>query len=195
MRAAFVKKIIAIVLALSVIGAGIGFVLVSGDDDSTNQSVNQQDEASTAQNQAVVSGQSDIIALLENGSDLDCELNYTGDNEALSNGRLLISDNRIRGSFSGVQEGEQVNIELLSNENSFYTWDEQTKQGFEIEGTFQDIAEDSDSESQVSSGIDADQQYDVDCQSWNADESVFDKPADVEFTSFGDIFNQLNTSS
>lgn len=168
--------------ALVVVGVAI-FILNPFGKSSENQSKTSTDssqKADTASNSKSIKGT--LKDLFARGISMECTFNRT-DEVGITSGKVYLAGKKMRGEFeSQLRDGQNLETSVIRNEKYSYTWNSSQPQGTKIKIEDPDtLAEDSTSnEKQVQFALD-DDSVNYNCKPWNADNSMFVPPTDIEF--------------
>jgi len=95
-----------------------------------------------------------------------------------SEGTVLMNDGKIRGDFVASMAGRVVNTSFVSVDGYIYTWSDLLPQGMKVKV-------DAAAGTAGGQGIDPATPVEYSCVFWNADESKFSIPSDIEFFEIG----------
>lgn len=147
-------------------GAGIlSGVMMPGDGAAAPQTAQQQTPGGTSMS---------LRALLASGESQVCTFDETIADTPTS-GIVYVGGGQARTDFSATQQGTSMSVHIVSDGEDMYTWIDGMKDGFKASMT----AEMPDAARQQ--GFDPDKSMEYHCQAWTVDESMFVKPADVNF--------------
>jgi hypothetical protein len=174
-----IKTIIIVVVALAVASGG-AFYVANKNDGQANQSGPSIGENSS------------IKDLLASGENIQCTYSFTDDDGNENTGTTYIADERLRGSFTlnNAENGIQTS-NMLRDTDYQYVWNDGSNEGFKTKVEAIDSEENQPAENtNEQEAIDQDQKYDFDCSEWSVDETVFEVPANVEFTDYSSRIEQ-----
>ncbi|MBI5405228.1 MAG: hypothetical protein HY976_03295 [Candidatus Kerfeldbacteria bacterium] len=168
--------IIAIVAA-AVIGGGI-YVMTRSDSSTTNNNTNSATNTSTSS-----SSRQSLADLAASGSPMKCTFS-TSDSSGSQNWTLYSANQKVRGDFTTAMAGEQsIDGHIITDTEYHYNWG---SRGTTTYGTKIKLATVQNANSSVntnaSTDLDRDEDYEMDCERWNVDNSKFAPPSDVTFT-------------
>lgn len=186
------KVLIGILVAILVLG-GVAYFVFSGKDDnntisSQTQSTNQNKTTDQNTDSANPENSGNLKTLSEAGKAQKCTMKYSGNNG--SGDGTMYSDGKGRGLMTMSYQTEQGNSGIsntLYNQDKVYTWTTVNGQtfGMVLEKSAYESQSGNSSQSETSKNTpDPNEKFDLNCSSWNVDESVLTPPADVNFTSF-----------
>lgn len=163
------KIVIIVLVALLAVGVG-GYYLTKDDNDSNNAVLN--------------TGSTSINALLGQNNNSTCTYSHTDESGNTSSGTVYLSGGRMRGNFTFQAAGQQTQYSNVLRDNEYqFVWQDGSDTGFKskIETLTSAGSDDSNTTQQA---VDQDKEYDFDCSDWRVDESMFNAPANVEFTDY-----------
>lgn len=175
-----------------IILAVLGFIFFGGKSEKVSlpQEENQTEATdsaatgeatpSTEAGEGVFSG--NIFDLSKRGGDYECTVTMEG--EYATNGHVYVSGSDIRGDFSSeVPAMGSVEVSLLANDESVYTWNSFAPNGYVSPRADEEAGQDNAPESGAAS-LDYGQALSYDCKKWKRDDSVFVLPEGVSFSAF-----------
>ena len=168
------KKLIIAIVVILVIIAGVFFVTSSSDDSNSDQSQNnEQNSPETGLQQTTVS------QLASSGDDLECSYDYTDSSDTRNVGTLYFSNGNMSGNFTATESsGQEFQANVLLVSNVQYVWEDGSTDGYKIDLSAFDSSDDDSSDD---SGFNPDEEINFNCQSWSADQSMFEAPGNVNF--------------
>ncbi len=163
--------IIVAVGALLLLAGGVGAFFV----------LNQNKGSSESNDSNPGSDKSSIQALLGGGKNVSCSVSYEQ-----GSGTVYVADKKMYGEFDTTVEDQSYKGYVINDGEYSYTWSSQSTQGIK----FKADATDQPTTQEDKSGVDLNQEGDVDCRSWSVDNSKFTPPSSVTFTDFTSTINQ-----
>lgn len=164
------------------------FAKKSNEQTKVIDPIDQQVKVEPTVSQQEISGS--FLDLLKMNKSLECRFTYS-DTESNTSGVTYISGNKLRGEFTAVQNGTEVNSFMVSDGEYFYTWSSSMpNQGFKlkVEGVTNTKEEDGEKSTSKDSALSTiDKNYTYSCKPWAADNSKFLVPTDVTFTDFSSM--------
>lgn len=181
-------KNIAILLVIGmVVGAGALYV-VSRDSSDTNETQSSQSEspdAPTIEEKKPITSEASTKELLAQGKDQQCSFSFTDDSAAVSGTAYFASTQSMRMDFTAVAAEKTTTGSMIIMQDSQTFWDNETKQGFKMSLSDEQINQNENISSNDS--FDTDQKVKFACESWSVDTSLFTVPADVTVTDFNSL--------
>ena len=117
-----------------------------------------------------------IKNLLAAGKNQTCTIKYPTA-EQVGEGTVYVSGKNLRGDFTMTSEGKTIDSHMIQDETYMYSWSSLSPQGVKMK-----IAElEKVQASTTAESVDLDQEADVNCSSWNVDNSMFTPPVNVNF--------------
>lgn len=175
------KIIIAIVVIILFLLGGAAFVMsmkkkspVAPATTSITQTTTNKVEDSTA------TGPKSLKDLLAAGVPQKCTFKDLS-NSVDMQGTSYISGGKVRGDFSTTVEGKTTSGHSIFDGKTSYVWMDGTSTGFKMEI---DPSLTTAPESNNQQGLDLNKSIDYSCSPWLTDQSLFNPPEDVTFTSF-----------
>jgi hypothetical protein len=95
-----------------------------------------------------------------------------------SSGTVYVSNGQMRGDFTSTVQGRAFDSHMIVKGNTSYVWGSSMPGGFKM--SF-DSLEAPSANASASGSIDPNAPVNYSCGAWNADESVFELPASVQF--------------
>lgn len=164
-------KVIGIIAAIVVIAFGAWFFTQNNGDSGQTKNDSLSTEAEIQLEQENTS----LKELMTRGRDVMC----TYDSAESGKGTIYASKGKARGDFEVTTEGRTSLGHMIADETTGYFWMEGETSGMKM--MMNSEAEVNNNENQ---GVDPNKNYDFRCNSWRADDSVFNPPANVEFREF-----------
>ena len=183
------KLIVAIVVAVVILGVAAFFVLGGSDNKDTQQSQGAPDQASQSQNEqsSDQSNKGNLQTLNASGKTQKCTMKYSG--EGGSSEGIMYSDGNGRGLMTTNMTTEQGNTgtaNTLMTADKVYSWTTTNGQtmGFVFDkSTFEAQQSTTSDSSETSKTPDPNQNFELNCSSWDVDESILSPPSNVNFSS------------
>ena len=173
-----------------------GFVaynnLGEDDDDGTRQTSSAAGESSqeAEQEAGFEKKVSTLKELFARGESMRCTYSYTDTSGNASSGMAYFANERMFGDFTVSQvDGTVLQSNVLKVDEVQYVWSNDAKQGYKA--SIADVSSDNDTNT---NGPNEDEEYEFDCQPWSVDNSLFEVPADVEFTDTTELLQGLGAS-
>lgn len=177
----FGKALIAIVLVA--VGGGVYLALQTGDDENIAQPTENPDETADA-----FTGNGTFADLMRMSRTAECTVTYT-DEKSIVNGTAYIAGERVRGDFTIDHEDGTFESHFIHEGTRIYSW---TRTPAGMVALVIDENQNGESGAQESvQPIQVDQRVDYNCVAWNADESVFTPPADIEFKTQAELMQGM----
>jgi hypothetical protein len=101
--------------------------------------------------------------------------------EAGLEGTTYIAGGKMRGDFTTTVDGKTTTGHTIFDGKTSWIWMDETSTGFKIEV---DPSEADSSELPVQQGMDLNKTIDYNCSTWLPDNTLFNPPTDITFTSF-----------
>ncbi len=140
-------------------------------------------------------GMKSLKELMMMGQNQMCTFSYADDNGS-SEGTSYIAGGKVRTDFSGTdQDGKSYNGSMISDGTYAYTWTSYSPEGMKMKitdettQTVEDVKDDA--QKNPNQYVDPDAKVDYKCQGWSVDESKFTPPADITFTDFSALQEQM----
>ena len=119
--------------------------------------------------------------LMKQGGSYKCTVTQNVANMA-SNGAVYIHNNLIKATFSTNIQGQTIDTNMVVKEGYTYTWTSMTKGiGYKVK-TVEKTDETSVGKSSATYTWNGEQIGEYDCQAWVADDSIFNLPKDITFS-------------
>lgn len=124
-----------------------------------------------------------------------CTYTYADEKMGKTEGVMLVSNGKVRGSFSLTDPKGVVTSGNMINDGAFsYTWDDTTKTGMKIAMT-EELKQMGEEAVQDNPQIaEMNKKTDYRCKAWVVDASKFTPPTDIQFTDLSKMMENLNTS-
>lgn len=110
-----------------------------------------------------------------------------------SQGNVFVSANKMRGDFDSQIDGKTVKSHMIVADNTSYLWSEGQNQGIKVEFDESDLENADEFAEQAK--LDVNAELDYDCDTWIPDNTVFQIPSEVQFTSLDEMMKALPTGS
>ncbi|MEK9200917.1 MAG: hypothetical protein AAB909_03015 [Patescibacteria group bacterium] len=164
-----IKVIVAIAIALALLGGGAFFVLRKPASTDNQQLTTDNSQPSSPQS---------LRDLFASAVAQTCTFS---DAESNSAGTVYVSEGLVRGDFE-VKSGETVTTNhMIMSDNTIHFWQNGSTEGFKMALVLPSGTE-VDSTTTATNQVDLDKEVDYSCSVWVADQSKFTLPADVTFT-------------
>lgn len=174
------KKVIIIVLAVLVVGGGVGaslYLLNQDSGDNNSQSLSSDTKS--------VNEQVSINDLLTRNASLRCTYDVV-EGESTNTGVAYFSGAKdMYGEFTNATTNKSSTAYVIRRGDTQYVWQKDATEGYKADVS----AYDKEKQQQMSQSLDPDQKYQFSCKDWKRDVSKFEIPANIKFT---DISSQLN---
>lgn len=165
--------IIGIIIVILIV-LGLIFMGGKGTDEVVDNSVAGTEE-SVSEQQSL----KDLMARTQT-----CEFSDSSIAGVTSSGKVFIDAGKIRGDFTTVANGQTSAGHMIVKDNTTYVWMDGQTTGFKMAFDAQANAQ---AQQSAQQSIDANKKLNYDCDSWNADSSVFNLPSGVTFNSMGTV--------
>ncbi len=184
------KNLIFVVVFLIVLLIGGGLVIYMNRSIETEQN-DDLTPTEPSDMQKVDTGDRSIRDLMTMSDSITCTYSDIG---STNEGTVYVSGGRIRGDFSVNTDGDMVNSHMISANDTFYIWSDDSDRGviFSTENI-----DEMNSDGGRQNTIDVEEKFDYECNSWNTDDSFFKTPDNVTFVNFNemiDVESIMNTS-
>jgi hypothetical protein len=164
----------------------------SASSEDTAENTDESSQAGSSQDDVV----GEFYNYLKEGSNQQCSWSSEIDGQQYS-GRIYISDGQFRQEIDPIADQEQVTNSIYKEER-VYLWTGGTAQGYytsvgsveNLEDDFNSAEENPDSSLNQAFG-DIDESFNIDCEGWNPDPSLFQLPNNVVFTDLDQLQNQF----
>ena len=181
------------ILVLAGVYFGYGAMKKQAEPEDQNLPNQQVTENNTQDDQGLISGK--ITDLLSLGKSLKCTYTIEEDvNKPGGEGTIMVSGNKMRGDSTIMISGDTgpgIDSHFISMDNTMYTWASNSPTGIKIT-IDEKIMSGEDTTGEVPAEAQALQEkMDYKCLPWIADQSVFELPADVEFTDVSELTKNL----
>lgn len=174
------KRVIIIVLAVLVVGGGVGaslYLLNQDSGDNNSQSLSSDTKS--------VNEQVSINDLLTRNASLRCTYDVV-EGESTNTGVAYFSGAKdMYGEFTNATTNKSSTAYVIRRGDTQYVWQKDATEGYKADVS----AYDKEKQQQMSQSLDPDQKYQFSCKDWKRDVSKFEIPANIKFT---DISSQLN---
>lgn len=164
------KQLLAIIGIIVVVAAGV-LIWKNQGSDSGDQVSGER-----------ITGSNSLTALLALNKNLVCTFNHE-DESGRQSGTVYIAGAKMNGEFTITDNEGTSNAFMVRDDEYQYLWGDEFEQGIKFQIAAMANFEQSET-GQSQEGVDMDENYDVDCDSWRADNSKFVPPSDVEFVDF-----------
>ncbi len=159
-----------------------------------NNALVENDDVSEEAMSGKTSVNGNFMELMRLGKNYSCDFDYEDDQGNNTQGTVYVSDSgdKFRGTFEMTQtDGTSITTNILRDGDYNYMWSDQLPQGFKFVITEEDESffGETASESAQSTGLNADQDMNFDCDSWRVQNSMFEVPSDIEFMDSSSYMN------
>ncbi|OGM27720.1 hypothetical protein A2962_02580 [Candidatus Woesebacteria bacterium RIFCSPLOWO2_01_FULL_39_61] len=167
-----------IIIALLLIGGGV-YVMSTSNNSKTVPVTTTGTDINNIQEPSQVSQRS-LKDLLAAGISQKCTFKDVS-NDVEIEGTSYIANGKVRGDFSTTAEGKTSVGHSIFDGKASYVWMDGSSTGLKMEI---DTSATSTTEASTQQGLDLNKTIDYNCDAWLQEESVFNPPSDVTFTSF-----------
>ncbi len=181
------SKIIAgVVVALIIIGGGVGYVLTREDKPVAKNQVTQNGQDTTKTSSGTgeeTQVQSNLQTLRTGGKAQVCTMSYSAD-DGNGTGKMY-TDGKGRGRLQidlTTARGNQGQSNTLITNEKIYSWTKTDGGSFGFVFDASTIKPDSTGSPTTSNSQTAGKNFDLKCQDWSVDEAVLTIPTDVNFS-------------
>lgn len=165
------SKIIGIIAAIVIVGLGAWYFT------KNNNSGEVQNDSMMANDQTELAIENTSLKeLMTRGQDIQCSWEDTTDQ---SSGTIYVSKDKARGDFSVMDENQTKIGHMILVSNTSHIWMDGDSRGFKVS-----LQNNTEADTSSSQGVDPNKDYNYSCSSWDADNSLFELPADVNFQEF-----------
>lgn len=165
------SKIIGIIAAIVIVGLGAWYFT------KNNNSGEVQNDSMMANDQTELAIENTSLKeLMTRGQDIQCSWEDTTDQ---SSGTIYVSKDKARGDFSVMDENQTKIGHMILVSNTSHIWMDGDSRGFKVS-----LQNNTEADTSSSQGVDPNKDYNYSCSSWEADNSLFELPADVNFQEF-----------
>lgn len=177
------SKIIGIIIAVVIIAAGGWYF--------TQNKTNNQTKGQNEQTGAMSTTSSSLKDLLALGKSQKCTFSVNTEDQN-SSGTFYIAGGKSRGMITAQANGTNINSNILYDGDTSYMWQEGTNTGFKFKVNEQEAK---DAQTQAQGNIDPNQKFDMQCEGWSADDSMFVVPNNINFQDFSSVMPQTPSTS
>lgn len=178
-------SIIAIVIAAVVIlGAGAAFLYsqsrTNPTDNENSSTVAKKVDTSKTGGVSLAS----IKDVFVNGGNSQCT--FSAENkDGITSGSVYVSGDNARGEFETTVSGETFSTNMIRKDDTFLMWGDSFPTGLKLVMSVDEWAESIDERQSDSDGstFNPNAEVDFNCSTWTVDNSFFNEPTDIEFTS------------
>ncbi len=178
------KVIIAIACAVLVIGGGVAFIAMSGDDENSETKSSQTSSSGSANESSEKEVNGNLKSISSGGKPQSCTFSYSGENGS-GTGKMF-TDGKGRGLLTMDLTTEQGNVgqsNTLTTTDKVYSWTKTDSQSvgfvFDASTLESNTSTPGTSSSQTQN---ASKDFSLKCKSWTVDETVLAVPSDVTFS-------------
>lgn len=165
------SKIIGIIAAIVIVGLGAWYFT------QNNNSGEVQNDSMMANDQTELAIENTSLKeLMTRGQDIQCSWEDTTDQ---SSGTIYVSKDKARGDFTVIDENQTKIGHMILVSNTSHIWMDGDSRGFKVS-----LQNNTEADTSSSQGVDPNKDYNYSCSSWEADNSLFELPADVNFQEF-----------
>ena len=136
----------------------------------------------TPSSQVTINSSADMIALYNESKAMTCTMSYSVDNES-GTSTIYIKDSMIRQDTASNVDWEEITVYTLARDGKTYAWG-----NLYGENVWMYITYDMDVEEELTAFDELDSATKITCAAWVKDDSVFELPTDIEFTSMDDLY-------
>ncbi len=145
--------------------------------------VNPQNQTANASptpkpTQAGKSPMKSLIDLLSQNQSLHCTFNNTTANGGVYQGTIYVANGNMRGNFSTTENNKETFANVIRKENETYVWTNNSKTGFKMTVSIQDLS----NNTQANQYVNSSEKINYSCFPWTVDNSMFIPPANIQFT-------------
>lgn len=169
------KTVLLVIGALIIVGAGY-FLVMNPSSQSIGTTQNAQ--PGTPTDNAMKTGSfADIVAM---GS-VQCQVTNNTDPKVRMSGTVYVASGKMRGDFGGTTPAGAMEMHMISDGQTMYTWNSMMKGGMKMAVTKPDAGATNPTEAGENP---YNQQVSYSCAPWSADASKFIVPTDITFSDF-----------
>jgi hypothetical protein len=183
--------IIGIVIAVIVVLGGVGLYFMnksSTSDTSTQESTTNVTTDTSSSNRASLRS---LMGLAKNQ-----QCTFT-DNESGSEGTVYVTNDKMRGDFTAISEGETIGSHVIIIGEDMYLWMDGSGDGYKSSISDTENADEEAGQQErdtESSGLDINNEVTYKCQPWVVDASKFELPQDINFRDLGTMMEEMETT-
>lgn len=167
--------IIGVVVGAVLVVGGVSAYFLTKDNDSSNQQATQQTQSQENQ-QSTGTSNTNIRALLAKGENQKCTFS-----NADGSGTMYFTSGKMAADFTVTSNGETRNGKMIIMNDQQYFWETSSNRGVKLAFTSSTSEQSSEQNTESSSGLDTNTNFDFNCTSWQVDNSLFTPPTNVEF--------------
>lgn len=164
------KKILIFAASIILLAAGCG-----------KKPAVQPTSQTPAQSNATGSGQSSLKGLMMGGVSQKCDVSSSTANSQ-SQGTVYVSGGKMHGDFTSTVDGKTMVSHMINDGTTIYTWVDGQAMAIKMSATAAQNTQASGSSAQGKQAVDANAQYRYNCSAWNANNSLFIPPSNINFT-------------
>lgn len=174
------KPAIWIILGVIVVALIIYFATMSGDNSTSNQTVdsNQTQNTNEQAQMEASSTPASLKELMARSSSTRCEFSASEDSNN-SSGVVYAANGKARVDFSSTTNDKTTSGHMIMDNEMAYTWIDGQAKGFKVStATAMSAQPNQPNEKQ----FDPEKKLDYRCENWSGDSTIFTVPANIEFT-------------
>ena len=185
------KVVIGIVVAVLLI-LGIGGYFFVNKNQTPTGSMSGSEAMTPGENSAQPQSFLDLLT----GGAKKCTFAETTD-QTQTSGTAYVANGKIRTDIASTVAGKEMNSHMILISPTVYVWTEGQANGFKMEVSPEkpDQAMGGTEKTPPTEGVDVQKKMDFQCQSWIADNSLFDLPANVEFADMSSMMAPKGSSA
>lgn len=169
------NKIAIAVVAIIVIAGG-AFLLTRNKAKSPSTVDSNTEATADAESEASIESGS-IESLIAAGRSQMCTFS-SKEQDTQTSGTMYVSGGKMRGDFeTDTGSGNKTVSHMMYDGTTSYVWSDGSNMGFKM------ALDTSDQTSAPTQGVDPKKNYEYHCEKWSTDNSKFELPSNVEFTS------------
>ena len=178
------KWIITGVVALVVVGGGVGAYTILNKDETTSKS---QNVSSNTEQSSPTTEQASIEELLTRNASLRCTYNVNDAGSVNTGTAYFAGGKNMYGEFTNTANNTSTTAYVIRNGDTQYVWMKGSNTGYKADVS----AFTKERQQQMSQQFDPDKKYQFSCTKWQKDESKFVPPTTVTFTDIAAQTQQL----
>lgn len=120
-----------------------------------------------------------IKSLLSQGGSKQCTFSNSEDT-TVTNGDVFIVDGKLRGDFVTNSNNIDTTSHVIYDGTTMYMWSDNSGEGFKVKAD-PSVLETPQAEQSETRSVDINKDFNFSCKTWNADQSFFVAPNDVNF--------------
>lgn len=174
------KAIIGLLVAIVVVGTGVWYFGGKGGSEEDGAMMEGGEEESRM-------GSGTFMDLMRLGGSFECKVS-SEDPNAVSNGTVYVSGEKIRGDFTSTVDGAAYDSHFINAEGYIYTWSSAMPQGMKMANKGMMEGE-GPGKAEAPQSFDPSVKVDYECHPWIANSGKFSPPSDVTFMDFTQGFD------